>query len=95
MDLSVGISYDADIQKAREVILEAISQSGYVLESPAPSVGVTELDDNSVNLTVRPWAKAENHPAATLELLERIKAALKCVAFFCFCLIGYFGDTIK
>lgn len=76
MDLAVGISYDANIQQAREVILKAISKSDYVLESPAPSVGVTELADNSVNLTVRPWAKASDHPAATLELLELIKVAL-------------------
>jgi len=76
MNLSVGIAYDANIQQAREVILKAIAQSDYVLESPAPTVGVTELADNSVNLTVRPWAKASNHPAATLELLELIKVAL-------------------
>lgn len=76
MDLAVGISYSADIQKAREVILKAISSSDYVLESPAPSIGVAELADNSVNLTVRPWAKAADHPAATLELLEKIKIAL-------------------
>ena len=76
MDLSVGIAYDANIQQARDVILKAISSSDYVLDSPAPSVGVTELADNSVNLTVRPWAKASNHPAATLELLELIKVAL-------------------
>ncbi len=76
MNLAVGISYDANIQQAREVILNAISQSDFVLESPAPSVGVTELADNSVNLTVRPWAKASDHPAATLELLELIKVAL-------------------
>jgi len=69
MNLSVGIAYDANIQQAREVILKAIA-------SPAATVGVTELADNSVNLTVRPWAKASNHPAATLELLELIKVAL-------------------
>ena len=76
MDLAVGISYDADIQQAREVILKAVSKCSLVLESPAASVGVTELADNSVNLTVRPWAKAADHPAATLELLELIKVAL-------------------
>jgi len=76
MNLAVGIAYDANIQQAREVILKAISASDYVLDSPAPSVGVVELADNSVNLTVRPWAKAADHPAATLELLELIKVAL-------------------
>lgn len=76
MDLAVGISYSANIQKAREVILKVVNDSDYVLDSPAASVGVTELADNSVNLTVRPWAKASDHPAATLELLEGIKVAL-------------------
>ncbi|MBX2848604.1 MAG: mechanosensitive ion channel [Acidiferrobacterales bacterium] len=76
MDLAVGIAYDANIQQARDVILKAISASDYVLDNPAPAVGVTELADNSVNLTVRPWAKASDHPAATLDLLERIKVAL-------------------
>ncbi len=76
MDLAVGISYDADIEQARAVILDAVKSSEYVLDNPPPSVGVTELADNSVNLTVRPWAKASDHPAATLELLEKIKVAL-------------------
>ena len=76
MNLTVGISYQANIKQAREVILKAITQSDYVLDTPTPTVGVTELADNSVNLTVRPWVKASDHPAATLELLELIKEAL-------------------
>ena len=76
MNLAVGISYDADIQKAREVILAAIAKSSHVLDTPKPDVVVTELADNSVNLAVRPWVPALNHPAATGELLELIKVAL-------------------
>jgi len=76
MNLAVGIAYDADIQKAREVILSAISKSSHVQESPAADVVVTELGDNSVNLAVRPWVNALDHPAATGELLETIKVAL-------------------
>ena len=76
MDLAVGISYDANIAKARETILAAIKNSEYVLDEPAPSVGVKGLGDNSIDLTVRPWAEAGNHPAATLQLYELIKVAL-------------------
>jgi len=76
MDLSVGISYDADIEQARQVILAAISASNYVLESPKPVIGVVELADNSVNLTVRPWVNSGDYAAASLELLEEIKLAL-------------------
>ncbi len=76
MNLAVGISYDANIKQAREVILAAISKSSYVLDTPAADVVVTELADNSVNLAVRPWVKALDHPAASGELLETIKTAL-------------------
>jgi len=76
MNLAVGISYDANIQQAREVILSAISKSSHVLAEPKADVVVTELGDNSVNLNVRPWVKALDHPAAGGELLETIKVAL-------------------
>ena len=76
MNLAVGISYDANIQQARDVILAAINKSSHVLESPKADVVVTELADNSVNLAVRPWVKALDHPAASGELLETIKVAL-------------------
>ena len=76
MNLAVGIAYDADIKKAREVILAAIAKSSFVESSPAADVVVTELGDNSVNLAVRPWVKASDHPAASGVLLEKIKVAL-------------------
>ena len=76
MNLAVGISYDANIQQARDVILAAISKSPHVLESPKADVVVTELADNSVNLAVRPWVKALDHPKATGDLLEIIKVSL-------------------
>jgi small-conductance mechanosensitive channel len=56
--LLVGISYDDDIRRAREVILDEISKTGHMLSDPAPFVGVCELGDNSVNLAVRPRCKS-------------------------------------
>ena len=76
MSLAVGIAYDANIQKAREAILAAIAKSEHVLDTPKADVVVTELADNSINLNVRPWVKALDHPKATGELLEIIKVAL-------------------
>ena len=76
VELLVGISYDADICHAREVILEAIKASEYFIAEPTPSVGVVELADNSVNLTIRPWAKADKNFAAKSDMLERVKYAL-------------------
>ena len=76
MDLIIGIGYDDDIDKARDVLLAAMKQSDYVLDDPAPSVGVAELGDNSVNLAVRPWVESSSYAPASLDITERVKKAL-------------------
>ena len=76
VEMLVGISYDADIQEAKSTILATIKESEFCLENPEPSIGVIDLADNSVNLTVRAWSKSSNHFAAKTDMLERIKYAL-------------------
>lgn len=76
LDLVVGIGYDDDIDKARSVLLEAVKESEYVLDEPAPKVSVAELGDSSVNLAVRPWIKSATYAPASHEVTERIKKAL-------------------
>jgi len=76
MDLIIGIAYEADIDHAREVIINALKQSEYVLESPEPTVGLAEMADSSINLAVRPFVKSATYPAAQLDINEYIKKAL-------------------
>ncbi len=76
MDLVIGIGYEDDIDKAREVLLSAVKASDYVLDEPAPGVSVEELGDSSVNLAVRPWVMSATYAPASHEITERIKKAL-------------------
>ncbi len=76
MELLVGIGYNDDIDKARDVIMSAIKESDYVLDDPAPAVTVAELGDNSVNLAVRPWVESATYAPASHEITERVKKAL-------------------
>lgn len=76
LDLVVGIGYPDDIDRAREVLVAAVSQSEYVLDEPEPQVSVESLGDNSVNLAVRPWVRSESYAGASHEVMERIKKAL-------------------
>jgi len=76
MELTVGISYDDDIDKARDVVMKALKSSDYVLEEPEPTVTVASLGDSSVNLAVRPWVKSSEYAPASHELTERVKKAL-------------------
>lgn len=53
VDVTVGISYDADISKAKKVLQTIVEANTHALDTPAPGVFVSELADSSVNLIVR------------------------------------------
>ncbi|MEZ4826882.1 MAG: mechanosensitive ion channel [Bacteroidia bacterium] len=76
VDLTIGISYKSNIQTARGVIMEAMLNNPKVLQTPAPSVSVSELGDSSVVLAVRPYATVENYWDVYFGVLEDAKAAL-------------------
>lgn len=73
VDLVMGIGYDDDMRQARELIKEVLDSCQYVLDEPAPNIGVNELGDSSVNIVVRPWVKASNFWPAKWELTEALK----------------------
>lgn len=73
MELKVGISYGADMDKAMEVIKKIMTEDERVLREPAPFVGVNELADSSVNLIVRPWVRLENYWGLYFDLTKKIK----------------------
>lgn len=75
IDLPVGISYEADIRKARSVIEKLAAQSPLVEKDRDISVVVDSLGESSVNLIVRFWARKECYWQARFEMLENIKYA--------------------
>ncbi|QSW90592.1 mechanosensitive ion channel [Flavobacterium endoglycinae] len=75
-DLTFSISYDSDIKKAKDILLEVLHKNPKVLENPAPEVFVKNLSASSVDFAVRPWAKNANYGAVFSETLENCKAAL-------------------
>jgi len=54
-DVVVGIGYDEDIKKAKELAIESLNDAESVEEQPEPQVLVQELGDSSVNLKLRGW----------------------------------------
>ena len=76
IDLTIGVSYDADLKQTREIILACIGREGRILQSPEPVVAVKELADSSVNFVVRPWVKTDDYWATLWALTEDIKVSL-------------------
>lgn len=76
VDCSIGIAYDADIAKAKEVLMEVLKSDPDVLADPPPFVGVKELADSSVNLTLRGYAIPGKNWDVFFRTNERAKLAL-------------------
>lgn len=76
LDLTVGIGYGSDIQKAFEVLDGLLRADDRVLKDPAHQVMVSELADSSVNLIARMWMKGPDYWALKFDMTRRIKEAL-------------------
>jgi len=76
IDLVIGVSYDADIKHAKQVLTEIVEAHESVLKDPAPVVAVAELADSSVNFVVRPWVKSADYWPTHFDLMETIKIKL-------------------
>ncbi len=75
-DLTFAVSYDSDIKKAKEVLLDVLNKNPKVLKKPAPEVFVKNLTASAVEFSVRPWAKNVNFGVVFSETLENCKTAL-------------------
>lgn len=76
VDMVIGISYNSDLRKAKEVLMRVLKEDARTLEEPAPRVSVSELADSSVNFIVRPWVKSEDYWPFLWDNLEKIKLTL-------------------
>ncbi|MFP8873473.1 MAG: mechanosensitive ion channel domain-containing protein [Myxococcota bacterium] len=76
-DMVIGISYDDDIGKAIGVIRAVLDADERVLKDPEPTIGVIELADSSVNLTLRPWCQRTDYFALRLALHRELKEKLE------------------
>lgn len=76
VDCSVGISYSADIAKAKETLMTVLTSDVNVLQTPPPFVGVSGLGDSSVNLTVRGYTTPDKYMEVFFRTNEQAKLAL-------------------
>jgi len=73
VDLTIGVSYDDDIDKVRSTLQDLIDADERILKDPACLIAVSELADSSVNFTVRIWVNSSDYSAVKYGLTEAIK----------------------
>lgn len=73
IDTVFSISYDDDINFAKEIILNVINSNDKILKDPAPVIGVKELGASSVNIESRVWVSNADIVDLTFFMNEAVK----------------------
>ncbi|ANJ57926.1 mechanosensitive ion channel family protein [Pseudomonas silesiensis] len=72
----VGVDYEADLQKAREVLLE-LAKDPRVLTEPAPEAVISTLGDSSITVSLRVWVKTADYWSVMFMFNEQSRDRLK------------------
>lgn len=75
IDFVFSISYDADIAKAKEVLLDVIKKNDLILTSPEPLIAVKEHAASSVNLACLVWCSSNDYWDVFYFMQENVKKA--------------------
>jgi small-conductance mechanosensitive channel len=74
----IGIAYDADVKKAKELIKNVSLELDWVMKEPAPMVVVKSFGDSAVNLEARIWIDDPRKRIHTIShITDRIKEAFQ------------------
>ncbi len=72
LDLSVRVSYDADITKTLAAVRDLLARHPHVLKEPEPLIGVTGFAESAVTVSIRPWVQVSQFESTQAELNQAI-----------------------
>ena len=76
IDIYVTVSYSADLQKTKNVLINVAISQVLRLEGEPIDIFVSELKDSAVEMGIRVWAKNEDYWTLKWKMTEDIKNAL-------------------
>ncbi len=76
-DLSVGVAYDSDLNRAIAIIRDVLNRNPRVLKDPAPAVGTASLADSSIVIAIKPWMALADFGPAQAEINKAVVEAFR------------------
>ncbi|WP_415761694.1 mechanosensitive ion channel family protein [Pseudomonas sp. CP4] len=72
----VGVDYEADLQKARQVLLD-LAKDARVMQDPEPQAVISTLGDSSITVSLRVWVKTADYWDVMFMFNEQARDRLK------------------
>lgn len=73
LDIIVGISYDSDMKKAKDIIMDILKSDPSGVHDKEMVVFVSDLADSAVMIGGRMWVKTEEYWQARWRVIEEVK----------------------
>ena len=75
--LDVSVSYDSDMNKVKQVLLDTVKEQDLVLQDQANSVNLAKMNSSSIDFSVKVWTATENYWDCFFALTESVYNKLK------------------
>ena len=72
VDLAFTLKYEADVEKARSIIMEIMTGDERVLAEPPPVVVVMNMGENGLEMQARPFVRYEDYDPVQFGFRQRI-----------------------
>ena len=73
VDLTLSVSYEEDVIRVKNVLINILKKNELVLEEPEFFVGISMHGDSAINFIVKAWCKTEDYWTVYYDLLETVK----------------------
>jgi len=73
VDMTVGIGYESDLDKAKNILKELVEADTRILKEPTYTIAVAALAASSINFTVRVWVNSSDYWDVFFDFQENIK----------------------
>ena len=77
LHLSIGVGYGTNLTDALAIVHDVLDKNPRVLKDPGPAVGISQLADSAITLSINPWTKVTDYGAAQAELYQALVERLR------------------
>lgn len=77
LTLTVRVPHTTDLNAALSAASQVIAQSAYVLKDPAPSAGITSVDDTGIKIAAWAWVRVVDVFSAEPDLYQSLVEAFR------------------
>jgi small conductance mechanosensitive channel len=72
LNLTVQVGYGTNLNDALAIVNDVLQKNSHVLKQPEPIVGISQLADSSIQISIGPWVKVDDFGSTPGELYQAI-----------------------